>query len=207
MPDINLPVQAGDDALLKIMRRGYTVQRYRDLIAKIRDAIPDVSLTTDVIVGHPGETRERFEGTKRLLEDIRFDKVHIAAFSSRPGTRAADMELDPTLAVPEGEKQLRRIELERLQEQIAAERNARFLHQTVEVLVEGEHKGKWRGRTPGNKLVFFSDPDDWTGRLARVIITHTGPWSLQGVLARSDETFARVNGALHAVAAANGAAV
>ncbi|MGQ9550226.1 MAG: MiaB/RimO family radical SAM methylthiotransferase [Roseiflexus sp.] len=207
MPDINLPVQAGDDALLKIMRRGYTVQRYRDLIAKIRNAIPDVSLTTDVIVGHPGETRERFEGTKRILEDIRFDKVHIAAFSPRPGTRAAEMELDPTLAVPEGEKQLRRIELERLQEQIATERNARFMQQTVEVLVEGEHKGKWRGRTPGNKLVFFSDPDDWTGRLARVHIIHTGPWSLQGVLARSDETSARVNGALHAVAVANGAAV
>lgn len=195
MPDINLPVQAGDDALLKIMRRGYTVQRYRELIAKIRAAIPHVSLTTDVIVGHPGETRERFEGTKRLLEEIRFDKVHIAAFSSRPGTRAAEMELDPNLAVPEGEKQLRRIELERLQEQIATERNAHFLHQTVEVLVEGEHKGKWRGRTPGNKLVFFSDPHDWTGQLARVRITHTGPWSLQGVLAQPTETLLALNGA------------
>ncbi|MCS6841549.1 MAG: TRAM domain-containing protein, partial [Roseiflexus sp.] len=94
-------------------------------------------------------------------------------------------ELDPALAVPEGEKQLRRIELERLQEQIATERNARFLHQTVEVLVEGEHKGKWRGRTPGNKLVFFSDPRDWTGQLVKVRITRTSPWSLQGVLAQA----------------------
>ncbi|NWG22765.1 MAG: tRNA (N6-isopentenyl adenosine(37)-C2)-methylthiotransferase MiaB [Chloroflexi bacterium] len=187
MPDINLPVQAGDDALLRLMRRGYTVQRYRDLIGKIRAAVPHVALTTDVIVGHPGETRERFDGTKRLLEEIRFDKVHIAAFSPRPGTRAAEMELDPELAVPEGEKQARRVELERLQERIATERNAALLDQTVEVLVEGEHKGKWRGRTPGNRLVFFADPAVWTGRLVQVRITQTGPWSLQGSLVQPAE--------------------
>lgn len=182
MPEINLPVQAGHDAMLKIMRRGYTVQRYRDLVGRIRAAIPDIAMVTDIIVGHPGETREHFEGTKALLEDIRFDKVHIAAYSWRPGTRAGAMEEDPALAVPEGEKQARRVELERLQEQIATARSAAFLGQTVEVLVEGESKGKWRGRTPGNKLVFFSDAHDWTGRLARVQITHTSPWSLQGQL-------------------------
>src|SRR5207249_1448731 len=103
--------------------------------------------------------------------------------SARPGTRAAAMEEDPALAVPEGEKQARRVELERLQERIATERNAQLLGRTVEVLVEGEHKGKWRGRTPGNKLVFFADPRDWNGRLAQVTITHTGSWSLQGTLA------------------------
>ncbi|HWQ11830.1 MAG TPA: tRNA (N6-isopentenyl adenosine(37)-C2)-methylthiotransferase MiaB [Roseiflexaceae bacterium] len=184
MPEINLPVQAGDDALLKIMRRGYTVARYRDLVGRIRMAMPDIALTTDIIVGHPGETRERFAGTRALLEEIQFDKVHIAAFSARPGTRAAEMEADPALAVPEEEKQARRVELERLQEQIATERNARHLGQTLEVLVEGEHKGKWRGRTPGNKLAFFADPQDWTGRLARIRITSTSPWSLQGQLAR-----------------------
>jgi tRNA-2-methylthio-N6-dimethylallyladenosine synthase len=182
MPEINLPVQAGDDGLLKLMRRGYTVARYRDLIRKIREAMPHISLTTDIIVGHPGETRERFERTAALLEEIRFDKVHIAAFSSRPGTRAAEMEADPEQAVPEGEKQLRRVELERLQEHIATERSARHLHETVEVLVEGEHRGKWRGRSPGNKLVFFEDTQDWTGRLALVRVTSTSPWTLQGAL-------------------------
>ncbi len=182
MPEINLPVQAGDDALLKIMRRGYTVARYRELIRKIRAAIPHIALTTDVIVGHPGETRERFEGTRALVEEIGFDKVHIAAFSARPGTRAAAMEADPALAVPEGEKQARRVELERIQERIATERSARYLGQTVEVLVEGEHRGKWRGRTPGNKLVFFEHEQDWTGRLVLVRITSTSPWSLQGTL-------------------------
>jgi tRNA-2-methylthio-N6-dimethylallyladenosine synthase len=182
MPEINLPVQAGHDYILKIMRRGYTVQRYLDLVGRIRAAMPHVAMVTDIIVGHPGETREHFEATKALLEEIRFDKVHIAAYSWRPGTRAGAMEEDPALAVPEGEKVLRRIELEQLQERIATERSAAFLGHEVEVLVEGEHKGKWRGRTPGNKLMFFRDPQDWIGRLARVRVTATGPWSLQGEL-------------------------
>jgi tRNA-2-methylthio-N6-dimethylallyladenosine synthase len=180
--EINLPVQAGHDAILKLMRRGYTVQRYRELAGKIRAAMPDVALTTDIIVGHPGETREHFAGTLALAEEIRFDKIHIAMYSARPGTRAALMEADPALAVSEDEKNTRRIELERLQERIAAENNAGLLGQTVEVLVEGEHRGKWRGRTPGNKLVFFEDSSDWTGRLARTAILQTGPWSLQGRL-------------------------
>jgi tRNA-2-methylthio-N6-dimethylallyladenosine synthase len=92
------------------------------------------------------------------------------------------MEADPALAVPEEEKQARRVELEQLQELIATERNAQLLGQEVEILVEGEHKGKWRGRTPGNKLAFFADPRDWAGKLARVRVTQTGPWSLQGEL-------------------------
>lgn len=179
--EINLPIQSGDDAILKLMRRGYTVRRYRELVERMRASIPDIALTTDIIVGHPGETREHFANTIALLEEIRFDKVHIAAYSARPGTRAAAYEQDAAMAVPEEEKQARRVELEHVQERIVTERNARLLDTVVEVLVEGEHKGKWRGRTPGNKLVFFTDSQDWTGRLARVHVTHTGPWSLQGI--------------------------
>jgi tRNA-2-methylthio-N6-dimethylallyladenosine synthase len=144
--------------------------------------MPDVALTTDIIVGHPGETRAHFESTLALAEEIRFDKIHLAMYSARPGTRAAAMELDPALAISEDEKNARRIELEGVQTRIATELNARLRDQEVEVLVEGEHKGKWRGRTPGNKLVFFADSADWIGRLARVRITQTGPWSLQGRL-------------------------
>jgi len=180
--EINLPVQAGHDTMLKRMRRGYTVQRYVDLIGKIRTAMPDISLTTDIIVGHPGESDEEFQGTKDLLAEVRFDKVHIAAYSARPGTRAGDMEADPAMAVPEEVKQARRIELERQQEEIATERSARLYDQVVEVLVEGENKGKWRGRTPGNLLVFFSSPADWRGKVAQVKITATSPWSLQGTV-------------------------
>jgi tRNA-2-methylthio-N6-dimethylallyladenosine synthase len=180
--EINLPVQAGHDDILKLMRRGYTVARYRELIGKIRVAMPDISLTTDVIVGHPGETRAHFEATLALAEEIGFDKIHVAAYSARPGTRAFDMEQDPALAVSEAEKQARRAELDLFQEGIATARNARLLGMPAEVLVEGEHKGKWRGRTPGNKLVFFADPRDWTGKIAHVRISQTGPWSLQGEL-------------------------
>jgi len=175
-------VQSGHDDILKLMRRGYTVARYRELIGKIRAAMPDISLTTDGFVGHPGETRAHFEATLALAQEIRFDKIHIAAYSARPGTRAFDMELDPALAVSDAEKHARHAELEQLQEQIATERNAPLLGRHVEVLVEGEHKGKWRGRTPGNKLVFFADSRDWSGKLARVQIAQTGPWTLQGEL-------------------------
>ncbi|HYF65649.1 MAG TPA: tRNA (N6-isopentenyl adenosine(37)-C2)-methylthiotransferase MiaB [Herpetosiphonaceae bacterium] len=182
MPDINLPVQAGDDGLLKTMKRGYTVAKYTALIERIRAIIPNVSLTTDIIVGHPGETREMFERTLAMVEQIRFDKVHIAAFSTRPGTRAGEMELDPALAVEHGEKQFRRIQLEQAQEKIATERNAELLGRTVEVLVEQFAKGKWRGRDRNNKLVFFEHPDDWTGRLVNVHVTETRPWWLGGDL-------------------------
>lgn len=184
--EINLPVQAGHDHILKIMRRGYTVARYKALAEKIRQAMPDVALTTDIIVGHPGETEEHFAGTLALVEDIRFDKIHIAMYSARPGTRAAAMEADPALAVSDSEKNARRIALEQVQERIATEKNAQLLGKRVEILVEGEHKGKWRGRTSGNKLVFFSDPTNWIGQLVEVEITQTGPWSLQGKLVEKE---------------------
>jgi tRNA-2-methylthio-N6-dimethylallyladenosine synthase len=183
MPEINLPVQAGSDKVLKIMRRGYNIDRYSSLIDKIRAAMPHISLTTDIIVGHPSETKEDFAATLELCRSIEFDKVHIAAFSARPGTKAAEQELDPALAVPEVEKELRRKALEQLQEGIATQRSAAYLGKTVEVLVEGEAKGSWRGRSPGNKLVFFKHADDMTGKLVNITITQTSPWALQGVVA------------------------
>jgi tRNA-2-methylthio-N6-dimethylallyladenosine synthase len=180
-PEINLPVQAGSDRVLKLMRRGYTVARYRSLIDKIRNVMPHVSLTTDIIVGHPGETEDDFAQTMQLAREVGFDKIHVAAFSARPGTLAAEQEADPALAVAEDTKQDRRRRLDQLQEEIAAEKMARFFDTTVEVLVEGESKGKWRGRSPGNRLVFFTHPSDLTGRLVPVRISATSPWSLQGV--------------------------
>lgn len=182
MPEINLPVQAGHNEMLKIMKRGYTVERYRDLVGRIRAAIPAVSMTTDIIVGHPGETDEHFQGTLDLVNEMRFGKVHIAAFSARPGTAAGEMETRPELAVPYWQKQQRRVALEQAQTAIATELNARYQGQTLEVLVEERVKGKWRGRSPQNRLVYFEDEADWTGRLAQVTISRTGPWSLSGDL-------------------------
>jgi len=183
MPEINLPVQAGHNDMLKRMKRGYTVERYRDLVGRIRAALPEISMTTDIIVGHPGESDEHFQGTLDLIRELRFGKVHIAAFSARPGTTAEAMENDPALAVPYWKKQLRRVELEKVQTAIATEDNAAYLGRTVEVLVEERAKGKWRGRDPRNRLVFFEDQADWAGRIARVRIDRTGPWSLGGTLA------------------------
>jgi len=159
------------------MVRGYTVDQYRRLITKIRQHIPGVSLATDVIVGFPGETEEQFMSTYRLLEEVRFDTVHVAIYSPRPGTAASRLPDD----VPQEEKERRCRVIEKLQEDIAGEINQRLLGETVEVLVEEKHKGKWKGRTRTNKLVFFEDDGDWRGKLAQVKVAWAGPWSMQGV--------------------------
>jgi tRNA-2-methylthio-N6-dimethylallyladenosine synthase len=176
---ISLPVQAGDDAILRAMRRGYTAAQYRELVGKIRERIPEVALSTDVIVGFPSETRQQFEQTVNLISEIRFDTVHVATYSPRPGTSAA-RELEDN--VPPAEKKARLNIIEQLQEQIAAEINARLLNKTVEILVEGRAKNKWQGRTRSGKLVFFSSQGDYLGKLVNIKIEKTSPWSLQGRL-------------------------
>jgi len=173
---IEVPLQAGDDEVLRRMRRRYTSGEYRRLIGHIRDVLPQASIATDVIVGFPGETAAQFEETYRLLEELRMDVAHIAAYSPRPGTTSARWADD----VPPGERERRRRALELLQERIIGEINAQLLGQTVEVLVEEKHRDRWKGRTRTNKLVFFEDEADWRGKLSQVKITWTGPWSLIG---------------------------
>ena len=179
MPQIEVPVQAGDDEVLANMKRGYTAEQYRRLIERIRARVPDVAIHTDIIVGFPGETEAQFERTYDLLADVRLDKAHLARYSPRPNTVSERRMADD---VQEEEKDRRFHRLDDLQAQILGEINQRWLGQTVQVLVEEQHKGKWRGRTPQNKLVFFEDSAEWKGRLADVEITWTGPWSMQGRL-------------------------
>ena len=180
MPHIEVPVQAGNDTVLESMKRGYTVEQYRRLIERIRAHIPHVAIHTDIIVGFCGESEEQFMDTYHLLEDLKLDKVHLARYSPRPNTVSARRMEDD---VPEEEKQRRLQMIEGLQARVVAEINSQFLGQTVQVLVEDNHKGKWRGRTPQNKLVFFEDgASDWRGKLVDVEITWTGPWSMQGRL-------------------------
>jgi tRNA-2-methylthio-N6-dimethylallyladenosine synthase len=173
---LEIPVQSGDDAILKRMVRGYTVAQYKKLVKRIREAIPGVSLATDVIVGFPGETEEQFMNTYRLLEEIRFDVVHVAAYSPRPGTAASRLKDD----VPPEEKKRRLRLIEELQERISSEINAGLLGEEVEILVEGRRKGRWFGRTRTNKLVFFEDPGNWQGQMVIVKVEEAGPWSLRG---------------------------
>jgi len=174
---ICLPVQAGSDDILKAMRRGYTAEHYRRLVSRIRSTIPGVALSTDVIVGFPSETEEQFQQTFDLLSEVRFDTVHVAAYSPRTGTTAA-REFEDN--VPQDEKRERLKKIEQLQKKVATEINHRLLGRTVEILVEGKKKGKWQGRTRTGKLVFFSDSNDHLGQLVKIRIEKTSPWSLQG---------------------------
>lgn len=178
---ISLPFQAGDDDILKAMRRGYTNAQYRSLVERIRRVVPGAALSTDVIVGFPGESDEQFNESRRMIEDIRFDTVHIACYSPRTGTVAEQEMADD---VPASVKVKRRKELETLQERIVSEINSGLKGKTVEVLVEGRKKGKWWGRTRSDKLVFFEDAADRIGRLVDVRIESTSPWSLQGEIDR-----------------------
>ncbi len=174
---VNIPFQAGDDAVLESMRRGYTNEQYRTLVDTIRDRIPGVSLSTDLIVGFCGETEEQFERTVDLVRDIRFDKVHSAVYSTRPGTIASRSMQDDVL--PE-EKQRRFRVIEQIQEEVVTEINANLAATRQEVLVEGRRRGRWFGRTRNDKLVFFDDDRDRRGELVEVFVDQTGPWSLRG---------------------------
>ena len=154
------------------------MEEYMALVSQIRRSIPGVAISTDVIVGFPGETDDQFARTMEVLRFGRFDKVHIAAYSPRPETIAAKrLKNDVT---PE-QKEARRAQAEVLQDQIAAEINAAFIGKTLEVLVEGRKKDKWYGRTRGDKLVFFRSEAALAGRLVRVRIDKTSPFALQGV--------------------------
>jgi len=176
---IEVPIQAGDDAVLGEMRRGYTAATYRDLIHRIRERIPGVSIATDIIVGFPGETEAQFQRTYELLEDLRMDVAHLARYSPRPGTFSArKMEDD----VPEAEKMRRFRLLESLQEEIAGDINSRLIGQTLSVLFEEKAKGRWRGRSRTNKLVFVESDEGLLGQEHPVRITWTGPWALIGEL-------------------------
>jgi tRNA-2-methylthio-N6-dimethylallyladenosine synthase len=174
---INLPAQAGDDTILKAMNRGYTAAQYSELVAKLRDAMPDIAISTDIIVGFPGESDEQFKNTYKLLEELRFDAVHVAAYSIRPGTLAAKKYADD---VPEEVKKYRLAAVEKLQEEVAARINSAMLGQPVEVLAENMNKGRWQGRTRSDKIVFFTGGKDLAGRLVNVHIEKTSPWSFQG---------------------------
>ncbi|RME82445.1 MAG: tRNA (N6-isopentenyl adenosine(37)-C2)-methylthiotransferase MiaB, partial [Caldilineae bacterium] len=188
MPHIEVPIQAGSDEVLARMKRGYTADDYRRLVHRIRERIPGVAIHTDIIVGFPGESEEDFRRTYDILEELRLDKAHLARYSPRPGTVSARRMIDD---VPDEEKRRRHRLLEEQHERISAEINRQWLGRTVEVLVEDLHKGKWRGRTPQNRLVFFQDERDLRGRLVDVYITWTGPWSMQGVAADRAEALAR----------------
>lgn len=178
---IHLPVQAGSNRVLRRMNRRYTREEYLDLLAYIRRRLPDASVTTDIIVGFPGETEEDFEETLDLARQAEFDNAFMFLYSPRRGTPAARWE-DP---VPIQEKKRRLQELMDLQYAVSRRRNEALVGRVVEVLVEGPSEkdpAVYSGRTATNKLVLFPGPEGLAGRFVKVAIEEARTWTLHGRL-------------------------
>ena len=175
----HLPAQAGSDNVLFRMNRGYTRQYYIDLVYKLREKVPDISITTDLIVGFPGETEENFADTLDLVREVEFDMAFCFRYSPRRGTLAASMEDQ----LPEDVKMRRLYELLKIQDEISMAKNEALIGTYQEVLVEGcnpRHESQVTGRTSTSKIVFFPGHAGLTGQLVTVMITGTGNWSLRG---------------------------
>ncbi len=176
---LHLPVQAGNDEVLKRMNRKYTSAEYLEEIRKIKQKMPDIALTTDIIVGFPGETTEQFEDTIKILEEVRYDTIFSFIYSKRPGTPASEME---DVISPE-EKKANFERLLAVQDKISREKNMELEGKTVTVLVEGRSKNNesyLMGRTEGGKTVNFEGDISLKGELVRVKITEAKTWSLTG---------------------------
>ncbi len=178
-PHIHLPFQAGNDRVLKAMNRGYTKNGYLELVAEAKEVIPDIVLTSDVIVGFPGETDEEFEDTLDVLKKVRFDSLFTFIYSPRKGTPAAGMP-DP---FTREDKQRRFDRLLELQYAISAEKHAEYVGRTVRVLVDGEtgdEKANLSSRTAGGRLVHIRGDADNIGKFKDVKITGSTTWALFG---------------------------
>lgn len=175
----HLPVQSGSDRILHEMNRNYTRESYLSLVRYMRERMPDITVTSDIIVGFPGETEEDFEDTLSILREVRYDMVYSFIYSKRAGTPAAEMENQ----VPEDVKRDRMAKLLALQTEISLEKNLPLVGRGLRVLAEGRSKtnpDKFTGRTEGNKIVLFDGKDGMTGKFIQVKITKSAPFTLWG---------------------------
>jgi tRNA-2-methylthio-N6-dimethylallyladenosine synthase len=183
-PQVHLPLQSASDGVLEAMKRGYTLDEYRGVVARLRRAIPELGLSTDIIVGFPGESEEDFERTVAFMDEVRYDSAFLFKYSARPDTRAWRV----AETVPEEEKGRRLARLIARQQVVSGELNDRWLGREVEVLVEGPaRKGDRQlyGRTPQFKAVVFPDDGTPAGTLRRVRIVGSTPVTLFGVAAEA----------------------
>ncbi|MBI4827510.1 MAG: tRNA (N6-isopentenyl adenosine(37)-C2)-methylthiotransferase MiaB [Nitrospinae bacterium] len=181
-PALHLPIQSGSDRILPLMKRGYTVAHYFDRVERLKERVPDLSLTADVMVGFPGETDADFLDTLRAVERAEYDNIFLFKFSPRQGTPAAAMDQrypNPSVAQERFER------ISQAQKAITRRRYARFIGREVELLVEGTSKrdpAKYTGRLPQNILAHFSAGTGYTGQFIRVKIMTAGQYSLSGTL-------------------------
>ena len=180
-PYLHLPFQAGADRILASMRRGYTRADYLSIVERLRDGVPDLALSTDVIVGYPGETRAEFEETIGVLERVGFDGLFAFTYSPRPGTAAGRLQDD----VPPAEKGRRLQSVNAHQQQWQGRRNRALVGRTDEVLVESvDGPGRVSGRTPHFRIVHLDGPETLVGRSVQVEIIGAGPNALRGRLSQ-----------------------
>ncbi|MDR1546443.1 MAG: tRNA (N6-isopentenyl adenosine(37)-C2)-methylthiotransferase MiaB [Deltaproteobacteria bacterium] len=181
---VHLPLQAGADAVLKAMGRRYDRARYLDLVARLRAACPEVALSTDLIVGFPGETEENFQETLTALEIVRFDSIYSFKYDDRPQTKASTLPDK----VPEEEKARRLALVQELQKNLTLAKHRTLIGRTVEVLAErpARRPGQLAGRTRDNKIVNFEAPSELVGRLVRTTVVEAWPVSLIGRLAEEE---------------------
>jgi len=175
---VNLPFQSGSDRILANMRRGYTRDQYLSKIDQIKSILPDSTITTDLIVGFPGEKEEDFEDSIDILKKVRFDKVHVAAYSERKGTYAF-RKIDDN--IPVNIKRLRLNIVNKLQEEIQLELNNKYLNSVYKILIDGKSKDRFYGRTLGDKLVYINDINSSDlGSIIETEINDVSPYSLSG---------------------------
>ena len=178
-PQFHLPVQAGSDNVLKAMNRKYTVEQYLDQVNKLREYCPSIALSTDIIVGFPGETDEDFEGTMQLLETVRYHGSFSFKYSDRPGTRSSTFDNK----IDEDVKSKRLARFQARQDEISLERNREFVGQVKEIMVESVTNDSVKGRTDTNHIVHINEPvNTQVGDLLMVKIHFAGQHSLQGEL-------------------------
>ena len=178
MPYIHLPLQSGSNRILKLMGRKYTTEEYLELVAKIRKNIPNVSITTDIIVGFPGETDEDFNQTLEMVEKVKYDLAYTFIYSKREGTPAAIMDDPITMET----KKQRLSKLNSLINKYAKESNEKMLNTVADVLIisPSEKANKFMGYTDNMKLVNVSCPEEYLGKIIKVKITGAKTWSLDG---------------------------
>ncbi|MCI8551402.1 MAG: tRNA (N6-isopentenyl adenosine(37)-C2)-methylthiotransferase MiaB [Lawsonibacter sp.] len=180
-PVLHLPFQAGNDRVLKVMNRRHTRGEYLEKISRLKELIPDIVLTSDIIVGFPGETTREFEDTLKVLEEVRFDALFTFIFSPRPGTPAAEMD-DP---MPREEKLANFNRLTALQDKISEEKHAAYVGRTLRCLIDApsdDARYDFSARTPGNRLVRVAGSGARPGQFRDVRITDSNKWSLSGEL-------------------------
>jgi tRNA-2-methylthio-N6-dimethylallyladenosine synthase len=184
---VHLPAQSGSDRILRAMGRGYSRARYLELVDRIRAALPEATLTTDLIVGFPGEEEADFAQTRSLVETVQFDQAFLFRYSPRPGTSAAAR----TDSIREEEKLRRHHELLALQDAVALQKAKQLIGQEVEILIEGESRKsphRFQGRTRGNHLVLVRAEERWRGELLPVRIVETTGFTFYAEPVLAEET-------------------